>query len=210
MRTTYLTHPIYHVFVFDEEWKLRREAARFRFEPRNRFPWDARFYLKPIYISFTICVGKSTFVLLALLIPALGCPLSNRCWRCAGIVLQNGCQVTSRVTDVCGESVIHGIISEISRQRAGWVCVVVNIKWFDLSKRGCFLFLAYLPCRLHPPPIFPLMRRITRKTGYKRLQASCFSLPLRSKYSPQHPFLKGHQLVSPQLESQSSKLTQKS
>jgi hypothetical protein len=92
-----------------------------------------------IYITFG--VGKSTFVLLTLLIPALGTPLSNRCCRCAGIVLQGGCQVVNRVTDVCGESVIHGIPSEISRQRAGCVCVcaLVNIKWFNFSKRGCFL-----------------------------------------------------------------------
>jgi len=47
--------------------------------------------------------------------------------------------VASRVTDVCGESVIHGNTSEISRQRAGSVCAVVNIKLFDYSKRGCFL-----------------------------------------------------------------------
>jgi len=64
---------------------------------------------------YTVCVGKSTFVLLTLLIPASGCPLSNRFCRRAGIVLQNGCQVANRVIDVCGESVVHGITSEISR-----------------------------------------------------------------------------------------------
>jgi len=48
-------------------------------------------------------------VLLTLLIPALGSPLSNCCCTCAGIVLQNGCQVAIRVTDVCGESIIRGI-----------------------------------------------------------------------------------------------------
>ena len=42
-----------------------------------------------IYI-FTVCVGKSTFVLLTLLISALGSLLSNRCCRCAGTVLPNG------------------------------------------------------------------------------------------------------------------------
>jgi len=46
-----------------------------------------------------ICIGKSTSVLLTLWSPALGCPFSNRCCRCAGIVLQNGCQVADRVTD---------------------------------------------------------------------------------------------------------------
>jgi len=96
--------------------------------------------LSKTHIFCTVCVGKSTFVLLTLLIPTVGCPLSNRCCRCAGIVLQNGCQVANRVTDLCGESVIHGITSEISRQRAGcnW-CGLVNIKWFDFNNRGCFL-----------------------------------------------------------------------
>jgi hypothetical protein len=42
---------------------------------------------------------------------------------CGVFVLQIGCQVANRVTDVCGESVIHGIVSEISRQRAGCKCV---------------------------------------------------------------------------------------
>jgi hypothetical protein len=78
-------------------------------------------------------------VLLTLLIRALGPPPSNLCCRCALIVLQNGCQVANGVTDVCGESIINGITSEISRQRAGCVYVLVNIKWFDFSKRGCFL-----------------------------------------------------------------------
>jgi len=31
-------------------------------------------------------------------------------------------------TDVCDESIIQGITSEISRQRAGRVCALVNIK----------------------------------------------------------------------------------
>jgi hypothetical protein len=35
--------------------------------------------------------------------------------------------VANRVTDVCGESVIHGIRSEISRQRAGRVCALVKL-----------------------------------------------------------------------------------
>jgi hypothetical protein len=104
--------------------------------------------------------------------PALCSPFSNRCCRCAEIVLQNGCQVVSRVTDVCGESVIHGITSEIPKQRAGCqcVCAFVSIKWFDFSKRSCFcnFDLACLPYRLLlSPPIFPLKRRITRKVGYK-------------------------------------------
>jgi hypothetical protein len=39
-----------------------------------------------------------------------------------------GCQVANRVTDVCGGRVIYGNISEISRQRAGCVCTLVDIK----------------------------------------------------------------------------------
>jgi len=35
-------------------------------------------------------------------IPVLGSPLSNRCCRCEGIVLQYGCRLAKRVTDVCG------------------------------------------------------------------------------------------------------------
>ena len=31
--------------------------------------------------------------------------------------------MANRVTDVSGESVIHGITSEVSKQRAGCVCV---------------------------------------------------------------------------------------
>jgi hypothetical protein len=127
-----------------------------------------------IYLFFTVCVGKSTFVLLTLLIPALGSLFSNRLCRCAGIVLQNGCQVANRVTDVCDESVIQGITSEISRQRAGRVCALVNIKWFDFSKRGCFLSFQFGVSSVWspPPPIFPATRRITRKAGYKRVPFS--------------------------------------
>jgi hypothetical protein len=152
MRTTCLTHHIDPVFVFDEECKLRSKAARFRFEPRNRLPWDVTVLFKKriyvyihIYIFLRFALASQRFFLLNLLIPALGSPLSNRCCRCAGIVLQTGCQVANRVTDVCGESVIHGVISEMSRQRAGCVCVcvcvcaLVNVKWFDFNKRGCFL-----------------------------------------------------------------------
>ena len=105
-----------------------------------------------IYI-YTLCVGKSTFVLLALLIPALGSPLSKRFRRCAGIVLQNGCEVANRVTDVCGENVIHGITSEISRQRVGCVCVcvcvcaLVNINPSIKEAVFCYFDLVYPSCR---------------------------------------------------------------
>jgi hypothetical protein len=79
--------------------------------------------------------------------------------RCSGIVLQNGCQVANWVTDVCGESIIQGISSEISSQPAGCTCLcaVVNIRWFDFNKWGfffpCNFDWASLPCRLHSPDI---------------------------------------------------------
>jgi len=76
------------------------EPARSRFEPGNRLPCDATVLLKTHIKSFIVCVGKSTFVLLTVLIPALGSPLSNLICRCARIVLQNGCQVADRVTFV--------------------------------------------------------------------------------------------------------------
>ena len=62
--------------------------------------------------------------------------------------------MANRVADVCGESIIHGIASEISRQRAGYKCVCSggHFKWFDFKTRDffCKFDLAYLPCRLHP------------------------------------------------------------
>ena len=87
-----------------------------------------------------VCVSKSTFVLLTLLIPALGSPFSKRCCRCAGIVLQNGCQVANRVTDVRSESVIHGNTRKYQgSEQDVIVCALVNIKWFDCNIRGYFL-----------------------------------------------------------------------
>ena len=75
---------------------------------------EINFFFKR-YKFFTVCVSNSAFVLLTLLIPGLCSSLSNRFCRCAGIVLHNGCQVADRVTDVCVESIIHGITSEIRR-----------------------------------------------------------------------------------------------
>ena len=123
------------LFVF----RNQIEAARSRFELGNRLSWDVTVLFKIRINFFTVCIGKSSFVLLTLLIPVLGSPFSNHYCRCAGIVLQDGCQVANRLTDVCGESVIHGMTSEISRLRAGCECALVNIKWFDFRKRGCFL-----------------------------------------------------------------------
>jgi hypothetical protein len=105
------------------------EAALSRFEPENSLPWDVPGLFKTHINFFTVCFGKSTFALLTLLTPALGSPLSNCFYWCVGIVLQNWYQVANRVTDVCGESIIHGNTSEMSTQRAGRVrvCALVNI-----------------------------------------------------------------------------------
>ena len=42
--------------------------------------------------------------------------------------------MANRVTDVCGESIIHGIASEISRQRAG--CKGNALNWRGLDFIG--------------------------------------------------------------------------
>ena len=76
------------------------EAARSRFELGNRLSRDVTDVFKTRINCFTVCIGKSTYVLLTLLIPALSSALSNHCYRCAGIVLQNGCQVANRLTFV--------------------------------------------------------------------------------------------------------------
>ena len=139
-------------------WLLPRvciEAASPLFELGNKLPWDLTVLFKTYIKYFTACVGKSTFVLLTLLIPDLGFPLNNGVCNYVGIVLQNGYQVANRLTDVCGESVIHGNTSEVSMQRAGCVYALVNIKWLTSVKETvfCNFELAYLPCRLHPPDI---------------------------------------------------------
>ena len=105
---------------------ISTEAARPRFEPWKRLTRNVRVSFKPhTYLGERggVCVGKSPYVVLTLLIPALGPPFGKRCCRCAVIVLQNGRQMANRVTDVCVKSVIHGITLKISRQRAGCVCV---------------------------------------------------------------------------------------
>jgi hypothetical protein len=102
-------------------YEILAEAALSRFEPGNRLPWDVTVLFETHIKFFTVCFCKPTFVLLTLLIPAS--PLRKCFCRCAEIVLQTGCQVANRVTDVCGESVIHGIASKISRQRAGCMFV---------------------------------------------------------------------------------------
>ena len=149
------------------------EAARSRFDPGNMLPWDITVLVKThIFFFVTVCIGKSTPVLLTLLIPALVSPLSNRCCRYAGDRITEWMSGGQPRNWLCGESLIHGITSEIWRQRAGCVCVLVNIKWFDFSKGGCFLWLrlAYLHCCL-PTPIFPMKKRITRKTRYRMYPA---------------------------------------
>jgi hypothetical protein len=82
----------------------------------NGFIWNSYKFFHGLFRQVNVCSTHSA-------LPALRSPLSKRFCRCAGIALQNGCQVANRVTDVCGESLIHGITSEISRQRAGCKCV---------------------------------------------------------------------------------------
>jgi hypothetical protein len=122
-----ITHPPQSTRQADNQLLMHTDAARSRFEPRKRLPCDVTVLFKTHIISFTVFVGKSTFVLLTLLFPAFGSPLSKHFCRCAGIVLQNGCQVAKRVNDFCGECVIHVITSEISRQRAGHNCARPSI-----------------------------------------------------------------------------------
>jgi len=122
--------------------------------PGTGFPEMQSFYLKLVIFLRCALASQRLFCPLS---SVLVSPLSKRCCRCAGIVLQNGCQVANRVTDVCGESVIRGITSEISRQRAGckFVCALVNMKWFPTSIKEavfCNFDWAYLSCRVHPPP----------------------------------------------------------
>ena len=82
----------------------------------NGFIWNSYKLFYGLFRQVNVCSSHSAF-------PALGSPLSNRLCRCTSIVLQNGCQVANWVTDVCDESVIHGIASEISRKRAGCKCL---------------------------------------------------------------------------------------
>jgi len=132
----------------------RKLNSPFQIRTREHSSLKCNGFISNPYIFLNVCVGKSTFVPLTLLMPALASPHSDRFCRCAEIILQDGCQVANRVTDVNGESIIQGITSEISRQQAGRLCALVNIKWFDFNKRSfffCNFELVYLPCRLHPP-----------------------------------------------------------
>ena len=122
----------------------------FQVRTREQASLRCNSFIKNVYNFFKVYIGKSTYALPTLLVLALGSPLNNRFCRCAGIVLQ----VANRVADVCGESVIYGITSELSMQGA-WLSVraLVNVKWFDFNKRDFFLVLSiwlYPPCHLHP------------------------------------------------------------
>ena len=55
------------------------EAARCRFDPGNRLPWDVTILFKTHKFFITVCIGKSMFFLLTPLILALGSLLSNNC-----------------------------------------------------------------------------------------------------------------------------------
>jgi len=120
-----------------ERRKQCYEVARSWFEPRNRIPWDVKILFKTHIKFFTVCIIKSTFVLLTLLISALGSPLSKRCCSCAMIILQNGCQLAKRVSDVCGESFTHRKPQKYQgSEQDVHMCALVNITWFEFNKRG--------------------------------------------------------------------------
>jgi hypothetical protein len=119
------------VILYPKRRVLNFNTCTYWSHPFQARTWKQAFLRWKVWFKTDINIGRvyfgtSTFVLLTLLIPALGSPLSNRCCRCAGIVLQNGCQVANRVTDVCGESVIHEITSEISKQ-TNRMCVCVCV-----------------------------------------------------------------------------------
>jgi hypothetical protein len=83
-----------------------------------------------------VCIREWTSVLLTLWIPALGCPLSNRCCRCAGFVLQNECRLVNRVTDVCCAA--H-FIQSASTLQSGDTGLTLNLATRDWRKtRKCY------------------------------------------------------------------------
>jgi hypothetical protein len=51
------------------------------------------------------------------------------------------------------------------------VFVLVNVKWIDFNKRGCFLSFRFDVPSLSTPfsSIFPVTRRITRKAGHSTI-----------------------------------------
>jgi len=53
------------------------------------------------------------------------------------------------------ENIIQATLSELSRQRSGSACALLNIKWFATIKEAVFsnFNLTYLTCCLHPPDI---------------------------------------------------------
>jgi len=68
--------------------------------------------------------------------------------------------VANRVTDVCGESIIHGSLRKYQdKGQDVSLCALVNIKLFDFNKRYCFLYFRFgvsslsSPSRPHPPNI---------------------------------------------------------
>jgi len=131
------------------------KPPRSRFEPGNRLPWDVTVLFKTHTIFlFTFFVGKSTFVPLTLLIPVLGSPLSNRFCRCAGDRItewmsggqqSNWCLWRKRYPRDH-----FGNIKATSRL---CVCALVNIKWFDFSKRGCFFYPRFGVSSLSSPSL---------------------------------------------------------
>jgi len=81
------------VYEIQQDLSICSEATCSRFDTGNRLYWDVQFYLKLIQFSFIkLYIGKSTSILFTVWIPAL----------VVGIKWQNGCQLTNRVTDICG------------------------------------------------------------------------------------------------------------
>ena len=80
-------------------------------------------------------------------IPALGFLLSNRCCRCAGMVLQNRCHVANWVTFMEKALSTWSLRKYQGSEQNARMCALINSKCFDFNKRGYFLWLL---CRLHP------------------------------------------------------------
>jgi len=142
--------------------------------PGTVFPWDVTVLFKIHTIFFTVCVDQSTLVLLILLIPAWGSPLSNGFLQvCRDRItewMSAGQQNKWRLWRKLYPRDHFGSIKAASRTLV-CVCALVSNECLYCNRRDCFLQFRFglFPCPLHtpPPPIFPVTRRITRKTGYK-------------------------------------------
>jgi hypothetical protein len=114
---------------------------------------------KPIYICIyiTVCVGKSTFVLLTLLIPALGSPFSNRFAGVLGSYYRMNVRWPTEWLTFAAKPLSTGSLRKFQGSEQD---VSVCVLWWTLSGSTaikeavfCNFKLAYLPCSLHPPPL---------------------------------------------------------